>query len=116
MAQPHGVALETKLRHTVIAVGQPRTRVCSSSTAGVHYPDIFSRYADVLMGIANTVATIPGAIGVVITGLLVDQEARYALHRHELPIIIRSMGPSEGIRCSNCDQTASCATRTCLPI
>lgn len=39
--------------------------------------DIAPRYADVLMGITNTAGTIPGIIGVVITGWLVDTTGTY---------------------------------------
>jgi len=40
--------------------------------------DIAPRYADVLMGITNTAGTIPGIIGVYITGWLVDATGTYA--------------------------------------
>ena len=40
--------------------------------------DIAPRYADVLMGITNTAGTVPGIIGVVITGWLVDTTGTYA--------------------------------------
>jgi MFS transporter, ACS family, solute carrier family 17 (sodium-dependent inorganic phosphate cotransporter), other len=39
--------------------------------------DIAPRYADVLMGITNTAGTVPGIIGVVITGWLVDTTGNY---------------------------------------
>ncbi len=39
--------------------------------------DIAPRYADVLMGITNTAGTIPGIIGVFITGWLVDTTGAY---------------------------------------
>lgn len=39
--------------------------------------EIAPRYADVLMGITNTAGTIPGVIGVAITGWLVDQTGTY---------------------------------------
>ncbi len=39
--------------------------------------DIAPRYADVLMGITNTAGTIPGIIGVAITGWLVDVTGTY---------------------------------------
>lgn len=39
--------------------------------------DIAPRYADVLMGITNTAGTVPGIIGVVITGWLVDTTGTY---------------------------------------
>ncbi len=40
--------------------------------------DIAPRYADVLMGITNTFGTVPGIIGVAITGWLVDTTGTYA--------------------------------------
>ena len=40
--------------------------------------DIAPRYADVLMGITNTAGTVPGIIGVYITGWLVDATGTYA--------------------------------------
>jgi ACS family sodium-dependent inorganic phosphate cotransporter len=40
--------------------------------------DIAPRYADVLMGITNTAGTIPGIIGVIITGWLVDTTGTFA--------------------------------------
>jgi ACS family sodium-dependent inorganic phosphate cotransporter len=40
--------------------------------------EIAPRYADVLMGITNTAATIPGIIGVAATGWLVDVTGTYA--------------------------------------
>jgi ACS family sodium-dependent inorganic phosphate cotransporter len=40
--------------------------------------DIAPRYADVIWGISNTVATIPGIVGVLITGWLVDRTGTYA--------------------------------------
>ncbi|MEQ8659228.1 MAG: MFS transporter, partial [Gammaproteobacteria bacterium] len=40
--------------------------------------DIAPRYADVLMGITNTAGTVPGIIGVYVTGWLVDTTGTYA--------------------------------------
>jgi len=40
--------------------------------------DIAPRYADVIWGISNTAATIPGIVGVFITGWLVDRTGSYA--------------------------------------
>lgn len=39
--------------------------------------EIAPRYADVLMGITNTAGTVPGVIGVAITGWLVEQTGTY---------------------------------------
>lgn len=41
--------------------------------------DIAPRYADVLMGITNTAGTIPGIIGVALTGVLVDATGTYSV-------------------------------------
>ena len=40
--------------------------------------DIAPRYADILMGITNTAGTVPGIIGVAITGWLVDVSGTYS--------------------------------------
>lgn len=40
--------------------------------------DIAPRYADVLMGITNTFGTLPGVLGVVVTGWLLDVTGNYA--------------------------------------
>ncbi|MGR9090845.1 MAG: ACS family MFS transporter [Gammaproteobacteria bacterium] len=40
--------------------------------------DIAPRYADVLMGITNTAGTVPGIIGVALTGWLVDTTGTYS--------------------------------------
>jgi ACS family sodium-dependent inorganic phosphate cotransporter len=40
--------------------------------------DIAPRYADILMGLTNTAGTIPGIVGVVVTGWLVDSTGSYA--------------------------------------
>ena len=40
--------------------------------------DIAPRYADVLMGITNTAGTVPGIIGVALTGYLIDVTGTYA--------------------------------------
>ena len=39
--------------------------------------DIAPRHADVLMGITNTAGTIPGVVGVTVTGWLVDASGSY---------------------------------------
>ena len=40
--------------------------------------DIAPRYADVIFGISNTFATLPGIFGVLITGWLIDRTGSYA--------------------------------------
>ncbi len=44
--------------------------------------DIAPRYADVLLGVTNTAGTIPGIIGISITGYLVDQTGSFAAPFH----------------------------------
>ncbi|MDO8433375.1 MAG: ACS family MFS transporter [Candidatus Binatus sp.] len=44
----------------------------SSAAFGVNHLDVAPTYAGILMGISNTVATIPGIIGVAATGLIVQ--------------------------------------------
>ena len=39
---------------------------------GVNHLDVAPTYAGILMGISNTIATIPGIIGVAATGLIVQ--------------------------------------------
>ena len=39
--------------------------------------DIAPRYADVIWGISNTFATVPGIVGVAVTGWLVDRTGGY---------------------------------------
>ena len=43
-----------------------------------NFLDIAPRYADVLVGISNTFGTIPGIVGVALTGWLLDQTGSYA--------------------------------------
>jgi ACS family sodium-dependent inorganic phosphate cotransporter len=40
--------------------------------------DVAPRYADVIFGISNTFATLPGIFGVLITGWLIDRTGNYA--------------------------------------
>ncbi len=43
-----------------------------TSAFGVNHLDVAPTYAGILMGISNTIATIPGIIGVAATGLIVQ--------------------------------------------
>jgi ACS family sodium-dependent inorganic phosphate cotransporter len=45
---------------------------------GPNHLDIAPRHADVLMGLSNTFATLPGIIGVAVAGWLVDATGGYA--------------------------------------
>ena len=40
--------------------------------------DVAPRYADVIFGISNTFATLPGIIGVAVTGWLVERTGAYS--------------------------------------
>ena len=46
------------------------------SSYNVNHLDIAPRYAGVLMGITNSIATIPGMIGPYVVGYLTDNEVR----------------------------------------
>lgn len=50
--------------------------LCLSGFA-VNSFDIAPRYADVIWGLANTAGTLPGIIGVSITGWLIDRTGNY---------------------------------------
>ena len=50
--------------------------LCLSGFA-VNSFDIAPRYADVIWGIANTAGTLPGIIGVTVTGWLIDRTGNY---------------------------------------
>jgi ACS family sodium-dependent inorganic phosphate cotransporter len=45
---------------------------------GANSLDIAPRYADVIWGISNTAGTIPGIVGVYVTGWLVERTGGYA--------------------------------------
>lgn len=46
---------------------------------GVNHLDVGPRYAGVLMGISNTAATVPGIIGVAVTGMIVQATGSFAM-------------------------------------
>jgi len=46
--------------------------------AGCNHLDISPRHAGVIFGISNTAATLPGIVGVALTGFLVDRTGTYA--------------------------------------
>lgn len=50
---------------------------CCLSGFGPNGLDIAPRYADVIFGFTNTVATVPGIVGVAITGWLVDRTGSF---------------------------------------
>ena len=51
---------------------------CCLAGFAVNAFDIAPRYADVIWGISNTAGTIPGIIGVAVTGWLVQRTGSYA--------------------------------------
>jgi ACS family sodium-dependent inorganic phosphate cotransporter len=50
----------------------------SLAAFGVNHLDIGPRYAGILMGISNTAATVPGIIGVAVTGLILGITGSFA--------------------------------------
>ena len=52
---------------------------CASGGFGVNHLDIAPRYAGVLMGLSNTAATIPGIIGVYVSGLILSATGSWTL-------------------------------------
>ncbi|MCJ7451571.1 MAG: hypothetical protein MUO39_03735, partial [Steroidobacteraceae bacterium] len=51
---------------------------CAMSGFAPNCFDIAPRYADVIWGISNTFATLPGIVGIYITGWLVDRTGTFA--------------------------------------
>jgi ACS family sodium-dependent inorganic phosphate cotransporter len=51
---------------------------CCLAGFGPNGLDIAPRYADVIFGISNTFATLPGIFGVIITGWLIDRTGSYS--------------------------------------
>jgi ACS family sodium-dependent inorganic phosphate cotransporter len=66
---------------TAVAITCAATGALSVCNAG--FPancfDIAPRHAEVIYGISNTVATVPGIVGVVVTGWLVDRTGSFAV-------------------------------------
>jgi ACS family sodium-dependent inorganic phosphate cotransporter len=57
--------------------GASGTLALSLSGFAANSFDIAPRYADVIWGLANTAGTVPGIIGVAVTGWLVDVTGSY---------------------------------------
>ena len=53
----------------------------------VNHMDVAPKYAGTLMGITNTAGTIPGIIGVTITGMILEQTGSWALVFGSLAIL-----------------------------
>jgi MFS transporter, ACS family, solute carrier family 17 (sodium-dependent inorganic phosphate cotransporter), other len=50
----------------------------SLSAFGVNHLDVGPRYAGILMGISNTAATVPGIVGVAVTGLILEATGSFS--------------------------------------
>jgi ACS family sodium-dependent inorganic phosphate cotransporter len=61
----------------VLMCGAAAALACCLSGFGANSFDIAPRYADVIWGISNTAGTIPGIVGVYITGWLVERTGGY---------------------------------------
>ena len=62
---------------TVLMCGAAGALACCMAGFGANGLDIAPRYADVIWGISNTAGTIPGIVGVYVTGWLVEQTGAY---------------------------------------
>ena len=61
----------------VLMCGATATSACAMSGFGPNCFDIAPRYADVIWGISNTFATLPGIVGVYVTGWLLDRTGSF---------------------------------------
>jgi ACS family sodium-dependent inorganic phosphate cotransporter len=61
----------------LLMCGATATSACAMSGFGPNCFDIAPRYADVIWGISNTFATLPGIVGVYITGWLLDRTGSF---------------------------------------
>jgi ACS family sodium-dependent inorganic phosphate cotransporter len=61
----------------LLMCGAAGTLAMSLSGFAVNSFDIAPRYADVVWGISNTAGTVPGIIGVAVTGWLIDRTGSY---------------------------------------
>ncbi len=52
---------------------------CAASGFGVNHLDVAPRYAGVLMGLSNTAGTIPGIVGVYVSGLILNATHSWTL-------------------------------------
>lgn len=62
----------------LVLCGTMALHACFGSGVGSNHLDIAPRHAAALYGVSNTVATIPGVVGVAVTGWLVDATGSYA--------------------------------------
>lgn len=67
----------TPLAAVLIMCGATGTAACAMSGFAPNCFDIAPKYADVIWGISNTFATLPGIVGIYITGWLVDRTGTF---------------------------------------
>jgi ACS family sodium-dependent inorganic phosphate cotransporter len=67
----------TPLAAVLIMCGATATSACAMSGFAPNCFDIAPKYADVIWGISNTFATLPGIVGIYITGWLVDRTGTF---------------------------------------
>jgi ACS family sodium-dependent inorganic phosphate cotransporter len=68
----------TPTEAVVIMCFATATSACAMSGFAPNCFDIAPKYADVIWGISNTFATLPGIVGIYITGWLVDRTGAFA--------------------------------------
>ncbi|PNP96701.1 ACS family MFS transporter [Sphingobium sp. SA916] len=64
---------------------------------GPNHLDIAPRHADVLAGLTNTAGTLPGVIGVILTGIIIDISGSFALV-FQISVIINLIGVAIWLR------------------
>ncbi len=65
----------------------------SLAAFGVNHLDVGPRYAGILMGISNTAATIPGIVGVAVTGFILEITGSFAAIFYITAAVYRSAWP-----------------------
>jgi ACS family sodium-dependent inorganic phosphate cotransporter len=68
----------TPAEAVVIMCFATATSACAMSGFAPNCFDVAPKYADVIWGISNTFATLPGIVGIYITGWLVDRTGAFA--------------------------------------
>jgi ACS family sodium-dependent inorganic phosphate cotransporter len=67
----------TPLAAVLLMCGATATSACAMSGFAPNCFDIAPKYADVIWGISNTFATLPGIVGIYVTGWLVDRTGTF---------------------------------------